>query len=129
MAGTKRHRVLVVDDESVIRQLFLEFLSLLPVDADAARSVDEAEELLGRKGYDLVVSDFAMPGRNGLALLALVRERLPDAKVALVTGSSGAAFKADILAARPDFFLEKPVDMDAFLRAVEGALGLARENC
>jgi len=117
-------RILIVDDEESIRVLFFELLSTLPADCETAETVDLAEGRLAEATFDLVVSDFAMPGRNGLDLLHIVRERYPGTKFGIVTGSSGAAFMGDIRANKPDFLLVKPVDINTLLGTVREVLGM-----
>jgi DNA-binding response OmpR family regulator len=123
-APTKR--ILVVDDEAPIRLLLSEFILLLPGTAvDTACNVDEAEELLARHDYDCVISDFSMPGgRTGIDLLNMVRQDYPGLKVIIVTGSSSEGFKAQIMNASPDLFMEKPVNMHTFLSEVTALLGM-----
>ena len=124
MAGSPQPRVLVVDDHRSVRVFFLEVLSTLPVEADEAADVDQALSLLMTRPYDLIVSDYSMPGRTGLDLLKEVRERYPHVRFGIATGSSGFAFRGEIARSKPDFLLEKPVEVKTFLAAVSTALGI-----
>jgi DNA-binding NtrC family response regulator len=123
MASAEK-RVLVVDDEEFIRYFFSETLSALPVEVTTAETAEAAEAALARTTYDLVVSDFSMPGKSGIDLLGHVRETYPGLKFGIVTGSSGQDSLAEIRAEGPDFLLEKPVDVEEFLDIVRRALGL-----
>ncbi len=80
-------RILVIDDEQVIRQLVLEILETAGYDVTGAESAERALALLDREEFDLVVSDVVMPGLSGLELLEAVRERRASLPVVLVTGA------------------------------------------
>jgi putative two-component system response regulator len=81
-------RVLVIDDERIIRDLMVEILRLAGHDAVSADTAEAAVELLEeRDDFELVVSDVVMPGLSGLELLEAVRARRASLPVVLVTGA------------------------------------------
>jgi putative two-component system response regulator len=80
-------RILVIDDEHVIRMLVMEILEAAGHDVIGAESAERALALLDREEFDLVVSDIVMPGLSGLELLELVRGRSASLPVVLVTGA------------------------------------------
>ena len=80
-------RVLVIDDEAVIRMLVVEILEAAGHEVVAAEHAEHALELLDRAGFDLVVSDVVMPGLSGLELLDIVQRRQASLPVILVTGA------------------------------------------
>jgi len=83
------HRVLVVDDEPRVRGMLCDALALWGYRPDGAGSVSEGLRLFERGGYDLVMTDFTMPGANGLQLIQSVRDRDPSVGVIMVTASPG----------------------------------------
>jgi len=80
-------RILVIDDEDVIRGLVMEILDAAGYAVTGADSAERALRLLERNEYDLVVSDVIMPGLSGLELLESVRARHASLPVVLVTGA------------------------------------------
>ena len=66
-------RILVIDDEEVIRSLIMEILETAGHTATGADSAERALSLLESAEFDLVVSDVIMPGLSGLELLEIVR--------------------------------------------------------
>jgi CheY-like chemotaxis protein len=60
------NRILVIDDEDVIRMLVVEILESVGYDVTSAESAERALELLEKAEFDLVVSDVIMPGLSGL---------------------------------------------------------------
>jgi putative two-component system response regulator len=80
-------RILVIDDELVIRLLVIEILEAAGHEVAGADSAEQALTLLDDDEFDLVVSDVIMPGLSGLELLEAVRERRASLPVVLVTGA------------------------------------------
>ena len=80
-------RILVIDDEDVIRLLVVEILESAGYDVTSAESAEVALTLLESAEFDLVVSDVVMPGLSGLELLEAVRARVASLPVVLVTGA------------------------------------------
>jgi putative two-component system response regulator len=81
------NRILVIDDEEVIRMLVVEILESAGYDVTSAESAEVALTLLEETDFDLVVSDVIMPGLSGLELLEAVRARRASLPVVLVTGA------------------------------------------
>src|SRR2546429_1502367 len=80
-------RILVIDDEDVIRMLVMEILESAGYDVTGADSAERALGLLEESDFDLVVSDVVMPGLSGLELLEAVHARRGSLPVILVTGA------------------------------------------
>jgi putative two-component system response regulator len=80
-------RILVIDDEDVIRLLVVEILESVGHEVTSAESAEVALSLLEVAEFDLVVSDVVMPGLSGLELLEAVRARVASLPVVLVTGA------------------------------------------
>ena len=81
--------ILVVDDESIVRQLTTQVLERAGYDVVAVESARGALELVSDGAeIDLVVSDVVMPELSGVDLLTELRERRPDLPIVLMTGGS-----------------------------------------
>lgn len=80
-------RVLLIDDEPALLDLYQDSLAPLGYQLDTADDGEEAAHLLSSKRYDVVVSDIQMPGMTGLDLLKAVRSTNLDVPVILVTGN------------------------------------------
>jgi len=82
-------RILVVDDEEIVRALTVQVLERTGYDVLAVASAKSALELLtAGERVDLVISDVVMPELSGVDLLAELREHMPDLPVILMTGGS-----------------------------------------
>jgi signal transduction histidine kinase/CheY-like chemotaxis protein len=124
--GLENARILVVDDETDSRELLLQLLASWGACVTGAASAREALEAVARERPDLLVSDIAMPGADGFALIQELRRweralgHLPLAAVAL-TAFARPEDRRRALAAGFDAHLPKPVEPDA-LRATLAAL-------
>jgi EAL domain-containing protein (putative c-di-GMP-specific phosphodiesterase class I) len=119
-------RLLVVDDEAPLRELFALILSEAGWGVDTAASGEEALLFLRQWPYDVIVSDVDMPGMTGLQLLQAVRALDLDLPVLLVTGHprvESAALAVEHGALR---YLLKPVGIDTLNEAVASAARLHR---
>lgn len=79
-------RVLVVEDDSMVRQLLLRAARSICQDVTAAEGGQEAMLLLQQHSYDVVVSDLKMPGVSGLDVLRFARQQQPAARLLAISG-------------------------------------------
>ena len=122
-------RVLIVDDDQDTRDLIPEMLRSRGAAVTAVASADECLAAIDAAIPHVLVSDIAMPGRDGHELIRRVRQRAPDAG-GLVPAIALTAYARDedrdrSLAAGFQMFLPKPVDLDTLLASIAG---LARSN-
>ncbi|MBI4831944.1 MAG: response regulator [Candidatus Lindowbacteria bacterium] len=123
MCAAERPRVLVVDDEKIIRSLFQKALVGKEFDFSEACGGVEALEMIKQQEFDLVISDIRMPDIDGVDLLRAVRERWPLTEVIMMTGyaSEEAAIEAVRLGAYD--FLKKPFEsIEKVVRVTENAI-------
>lgn len=113
-----RMRVLIVDDEAEMRHMLSEALG--DYDTIEARDGEEALEEIADDLPDLVITDIRMPGMDGYALLAKIKELSPETPVLAI---SGFVTDADIINYDFDAFLEKPMNLKEFRDFVDVALG------
>jgi len=113
-------RVLVVDDERYVRGLLSELLTVWGCEADLAASGSEGLRLFKQRRYDLVLTDYVMPGGSGLELVENMRNSDADVGVIMLT-ASGADL--DVQGRRLGFkLLRKPLQIDRLEAAVKQAL-------
>ncbi len=78
--------VLVVDDDKEICRVLCDILSLEGIETTACHSAYAALEAMQKETYQLVITDWAMPGMSGYELIAEIQGNYPDVQVALITG-------------------------------------------
>ena len=110
-------RVLVVDDEEIVRQVLARALAdVVVVEASGA---EEALDLMVEAPVDLVITDIALRRMDGCALAARVRERWPGVPILAI---SGYVDDRDVAEFEFDGFLQKPIDIEQLRRLVREAL-------
>jgi len=104
-------RILLVDDNHVVREMLVDLVGSLGYRADAAGGGAEALSLFDRGQYDVVLTDLVMPGMSGWEVLAAVRQRDPRMPIIILTGTPAIG---DPRAAQPGVaVLRKPIDVTA----------------
>ena len=122
MAGQSK-RILVVDDNSEILDLYGEFLGLHNYDISTAASGERALEIIREEKVDLVMLDIKMPGISGMETLRLIKEYDPNIRVIMLTGygyqleRTNAAIKYGASA-----YINKNMSLDEILAAIEDVL-------
>jgi DNA-binding NtrC family response regulator len=116
-------RILVVDDESSVRDLAVEILRRSGYRPQGVASATHALEALDRQSFDLVVSDVVMPEMTGVELLSELRARWHELPVVLMTGGSPDPERTtNALRAGATWVLHKPFSHDELRTAVATAL-------
>lgn len=128
MSEVASKRVLIVDDEPGVALTLS--LSLKKLEADyvfeVAYTGDEALAKLQQSAYDLLITDYSMPGMNGLDLVRAVRQLSPKTQIVLMTAHGAARFQGRTEELGLDDYLDKPFSLDQIRRIVKRAAGLTR---
>jgi CheY-like chemotaxis protein len=121
-----RYRVLIVDDHPDVRHMLLAWMQTLGAQYEvmAMPSGEEAMLVASSLPVDLLISDFRLPGINGVELFAKIKRRYPDLKVILITGVTDPKIRRQVAEAGADAFFFKPIQMPDFLDTVERTLGV-----
>ena len=80
------YRILVVDDDTTLRDILCGFLKTQDFEAIPAASAEEGLALIEANNMDAVISDENMPGMSGSEFLAIVRQKYPDTIRIILTG-------------------------------------------
>jgi PAS domain S-box-containing protein len=123
-------RALVVDDDSDTRELLAEVLRSRGVVVTAAASVEEGLAALDREVPDILLSDIAMPDRDGFDLIRRVRERPADrgghVPAVAITAYARPEDSERSLASGYQMHVTKPVDMDELIATVASLTATGR---
>ena len=115
-------KVLVVDDEPVTARSYARALAAHGYRVTIAHDGREAADLAKTSGFDVVVSDIAMPDMDGLALLRAIREHDLDVPMIFMTGSPALESAMQAIEYGAFRYLVKPVEPDAMLEVVSRAV-------
>ncbi len=124
-------RLLVVEDKASLRDLLREVLSSRGFAVECLGDGAEAVVRLQAAPFDAVITDFKLPGADGMAVLDAALERDPECPVLVVTAFGTVELAVEAMKRGAADFLLKPVDPDHLLLLVDRALGrrrLQREN-
>ena len=120
-------RILVVDDDSSIRELILSMLAHSGYECRAVNSGEAAMAELQAKGdFALMLSDLAMDGMDGLTLLQRARKIAPQMPVVMVTAVHDIAVALDAIRSGAYDYLLKPFEREQLLVSVRRALETRR---
>src|SRR6195256_4938577 len=114
--------ILIVDDEPGVRSALAGVLSDEGYAGEAVATGEECLERLTRGAVDLIVLDVWLPGMDGLATLARLRERQVDAQVVLISGHGNIESAVRAIKMGAFDFVEKPLSLEKTVLVVRNAL-------
>ena len=122
-----RKKILLADDEEAIRKMVRVILGDGLYEFEEAGNGLDAQKILEKQAFDLIISDVIMPDCDGIELVMAVRRKLPDIKVIVMSGGGRVRAShyldlANKLGAARVF--EKPFDTAALRQAVKDLLNL-----
>lgn len=117
-----KSRILVVDDEESIREFLEIMLKKEGYEVSLAEDGAMAKDMLGKKSFDMVISDLQMPNMNGLELLKHVKDTTPDTVFMMITafGTTETAVEAMKIGAYD--YITKPFKIDEVRLNINNAL-------
>jgi CheY-like chemotaxis protein len=118
-------RILLVEDESIIRMNLADVLRSEGYEVEEARDGSHAVQLFVSQYFDLVITDLVMPGLDGFKLIGRVRSISPGIPVILITAYLSRQAGKAILQGSSEF-VAKPIQPDELLTAVKHLLLEAR---
>lgn len=124
-------RVLIVDDDEGHAQAVADSLARINCECTVAGSGERGAQLIHSESWDVVVTDLRMGEVDGLEILRLTKEELPDAEVIVLTGHGSIASAVTAMQHGAYTYLTKPLDIGELRSAVEKAsarLRLIRRN-
>lgn len=116
-------RVLVIDDEAVLRGLLSDMLSACGYEADVAEDGAAGLARYQAQRYHAVITDLLMPGMNGFEVVAELRAMDPEVRIIMLTGSAREP-TARRAQAWGITLLHKPIALGELKAAVDAACGL-----
>ncbi len=127
----EKKSILIVDDESVVRESLTHWFTEDGYEVEASESAPGALSKLAAREFDLVIADIRMPGMDGLELLEKLRMEQLDTEVIVMTGYASVDTAVRALKAGAFDYITKPFDPDDLSAIVRNAMEknkLKREN-
>ena len=114
-------RVLLVDDEDRFRTRLAQMLVAEGLEVHQAAGGPEALEELAQQPYDVVLLDLRLPGMDGLAVMAAIKERHPEVEVIVLSGHASLDAAMDIIRLGGYDYLLKPCPTEELLLKIDAA--------
>src|SRR6201990_3379509 len=128
---SRKIRVLVVDDDSVLRKLVSDQVARMGFDSAAAASGEEALDALSKSDFDVVLLDIRMPGLSGLDALREIRKLEDPPEVIMLTADTSLGTGLEAMRLGAYDYLTKPATLDeieAVVRKADEKRRLVRQN-
>lgn len=105
----KQKTILVVDDDEMVGKLLFEFFRFHGFCVQVVQDGLSAIDLLKKSDFDIIITDYSMPGMNGVELTKILRSQYPHS---FIIGISANCDEKDFLNAGANAFLHKPFSLD-----------------
>ena len=114
-------KILIVDDDEVVRLSYLRSLRnerrKVEVAEDGAKAINAMEQ----QPFDVVLLDLRMPGMDGITVLKTIKERWPESEVVIITAYPSVETAVEAVRLGAFDYLTKPVGPDEVINATDGA--------
>jgi len=127
----KKAKILVVDDEAIIRESLHSWLSDAGYEVFTAENSPQALEIIEREGLGVIIADLVMPGMNGIELMKRAKELSPNIEVIIITAYGSIPTAITAIREGAYDYIEKPFCPERVEVLIEKLLerqGLIEEN-
>ncbi|MBT5634511.1 MAG: sigma-54-dependent Fis family transcriptional regulator [Gammaproteobacteria bacterium] len=107
----QKWKLLIVDDEPAMAWFLADIAESEGYEIEIAESGDEGVSKIEQGGYHAVLTDYRMPGQNGLDLIRFTREHYPDIPLVMITGYATVENTIEAFHLGVFDLLEKPFDL------------------
>jgi len=121
-------RVLVIDDDKMMRAVLSDILKQSDCSVDAAGSGSEGLELFSSKEFDIVLTDLGMEDMSGWEVAAQIKRRSPFTPIALITGWGTQLDEGEAHNRGVDFVVSKPFRIEELRNLVNRAMALKKQK-
>jgi len=124
---TQEEKILIVDDEEIMRSFLLDVFVDEGYDLDLAANGEEALEKISQNKYQLIITDIRMPGVDGTEVLRKAKEVNPKTEVIIITGYATPQIKQKCQRLGAAYYIAKPFQINQIRalvnKLVRGKLG------
>jgi len=118
----EKTKILIVDDEEVVRLSHIRTLASIHCDVDVVRDGEEALRVMAQRPADVVLLDLRMPGIDGMSVLKTIKQRWPETEVVIITGYPNIESAKEAVRLGAYDYLAKPVGPDEVINVANGAM-------
>ena len=127
----KKAKILVVDDEAIIRESLHDWLNDAGYEVFTAENGPQALEIIEREGLRIVIADLVMPGMDGIELMKRAKEISPDIEVIIITAYGSIPTAITAIREGAYDYIEKPFcpeRVEILIEKLVERQGLIEEN-
>ena len=118
----EKTKILVVDDEEVVRLSHIRTLASIHCDVEVVKSGADALNVMQQRPADVVLLDLRMPGMDGMAVLKTIKQSWPETEVVIITGYPNIETAKEAVRLGAYDYLAKPVGPDEVISVASGAI-------
>jgi len=115
-------KILIVDDEEVVRLSFVRILASTNCDVQAIAGWSQVSELAHQEPFDVVLLDLRMPDTDGITVLKAIKQRWPESEVIVITGYGTLETAKEAMVLGAWDYLLKPVGPEQVIEVCKAAL-------
>jgi DNA-binding NtrC family response regulator len=119
---TDKNRILIVDDDEVVRWSYLRSLESSSCNVEAASDGEQALQTMERNPFDVVLLDMRMPGQDGLSVLRTIKQKWPESEVIIITGYPTVDSAKEAVQLGAYDYVTKPVGPQDVINLTDGAI-------
>lgn len=119
---SEKNRILIVDDDEVVRWSYLRSLQSTSRDVAAASDGEQALQTMEQNPFDVVLLDIRMPGQDGLSVLRTIKQKWPDSEVVIITGYPTVDSAKEAVRLGAYDYVAKPVGPQDVINVADAAM-------
>jgi len=119
-------KVLIVDDEEVVRLSHLRSLQSANCNAKVAEDGLKAIQVMEEQAFDVILLDLRMPNLDGMEVLKTIKKRWPDCEVVVITGYPTIESAKEAVRLGAQNYIAKPVGPAEVIKAANDAMNQKR---
>ena len=117
-----KRKILIVDDDEVVRLSYLRSLSGSACNVEAASNGEEALQTMEQGPVDVVLLDIRMPGMDGMTVLRTIKQKWPASEVVIITGYPTVDSAKEAVRLGAYDYLAKPMAPQDVISVTDGAI-------
>ncbi len=117
-----KNRILIVDDDEVVRRSYLRSLQSLSCNVEAASDGEQALQTMEQNPCDVVLLDLRMPGQDGLSVLCTIKQKWPESEVVIITGYPTVDSAKEAVRLGAHDYVSKPVGPQDVINLTDAAI-------
>jgi len=122
----EKTKVLIVDDEEVVRLSHLRSLQSANCNAAVAEDGIQAIQVMEEQDFDVILLDIRMPNLDGMEVLRTIKQRWPESEVVVITGYPTIESAKEAVRLGAHNYIAKPVGPEEVIKAANDAMNQKR---